>query len=94
LKVYNKHKYMNHLAKLFFEKPYLAWYVKDTKKISKESMLEHILNFGDWGDYLDAEKTLGIKNVREIFINLKSKTRSNLRTKTINYFDKYFQRYA
>lgn len=79
---------------LFFEKPYLAWYVKDVEKISKESMLEHILNYGDWVDYLKAEDALGIKITKEIFNDLKSKPRTNLRIKTINYFDKYFQRYA
>ena len=61
---------------------------------SKESMLEHILNYGDWVDYLKAEEALGIKNTKAIFNDLKSKPRTNLRRKTINYFDKYFSRYA
>jgi hypothetical protein len=85
---------MNKLLKLFYEKPYLAWYVKDVKKISKESMLEHILNYGDWKDYHEAEQALGIKNTKKIFNDLKDRPRTNLRKKTINYFDKYFQRYA
>jgi len=80
--------------KLFLNKPYLAWYVKDIKKFSKESILEHILNYGNWEDNLGVEKALGIKKTREIFNDLKSKKRPNLRKKTINYFEKYFQRYA
>ena len=85
---------MNKLLGLFYEKPYLAWYIKDVKNISKESMLEHIFNYGDWKDYLDAEESLGIKTTKEIFDDLKSRARTNLRKKTINYFEKYFQRYA
>lgn len=85
---------MNKLQKIFEKKPYLAWYVRDVKKISKESMLEQILNCGDWTDYLDAEAALGINKMREIFDRLKSHPRTNLREKTINYFDRYFQRYA
>jgi len=85
---------MNKLLGLFYEKPYLAWYVRDVKNISKESMLEHIFNYGNWEDYLDAEESLGIKNTKEIFDDLKSRKRTNLRKKTINYFNKYFQKYA
>jgi len=85
---------MNKLLGVFQEKPYLAWYIKDVKNISKESMLEHIFNYGNWEDYLDAEKSLGINHTKEIFDDLKSRKRTNLRKKTINYFDKYFQKYA
>jgi hypothetical protein len=37
---------MNKLQKILQKKPYLAWYVKDTSKLSEESMFEHILNYG------------------------------------------------
>lgn len=85
---------MDTLLKLFYKKPYLTWYIKDVKQVSRNSLLEHILNYGDWEDYLSAEKVLGIKNTKEIFNDLKNKPRSNLRKKTINYFEKYFTRYA
>ena len=85
---------MDTLLELFYKKPYLAWYIKDVKKLSKNSLLEHILNYGDWNDYLITEKAIGIKNAKAIFDDLKSRKRSNLRKKTINYFEKYFERYA
>ncbi len=85
---------MNKLLGVFHEKRYLAWYVRDVKNISKKSLLEHILNFGNWEDYLDAEESLGIKDAKEIFDDLKKGARTNLREKTINYFEKYFQRYV
>ena len=31
-------------------KPYLVWYVKDPDKLSEESVLEHVLNYGNWED--------------------------------------------
>jgi hypothetical protein len=58
---------MDTLLELFYKKPYLAWYIKDVKKVSKNSLLEHILNYGDWDDYLIAEKAIGIKTVKAIF---------------------------
>ncbi len=85
---------MKSLVQLFYDKPYLAWYIKDKKEISPKSMLEHVLNYGDWEDYLRAEEALGIKETKKLFDDLKAKPRSNLRRKTINYFDRYFQRYA
>lgn len=82
------------LQKLIDKKPYLVWYVKDTNNLSSESLVEHILNYGQWEDYLLAEKELGIKNIRNIFLSLKSKKRVNLRPQTINYFENYFKKYA
>ncbi len=57
-------------------------------------MLEHILNYGDWQDYLTFEKKLGIKETKSIFEKLKNKKRTSLRKKTINYFKLYFEKYA
>ena len=85
---------MNKLHTLFEKKPYLAWYISDKEKMSKISIVEHILNYGNWDDYLIAEKALGIKNTQAIFENIKSKKRVNLRPQTINYFDKYYGEYA
>lgn len=85
---------MNSLRRLFEEKPYLAWYVRDKSSLSEESMLEHILNYGNWDDYLAAESALGLKKIRSLYQNLKNKKRVNLRPQTINYFDLYFAKYA
>ena len=74
-------KFWKKLLEIFYRKPYLAWYVKDVKKLSTSSLVEHILNYGDWDDYLIAENALGIKSTMEIFNDLKDKPRSNLRKK-------------
>ena len=44
-------------------KPYLAWYVKDPARLSEESVLEHVLNYGNWDDV-------------QQFIKIKSKGKS------------------
>ncbi len=31
-------------------KPFLAWYVKGPEKLSEQSVLEHVLNYGNWDD--------------------------------------------
>ncbi|MGI6776195.1 MAG: hypothetical protein ACOX5S_02845 [Patescibacteria group bacterium] len=85
---------MKKLAPLFKEKPYLAWDVKDKGGLSEKSILEHILNYGNWDDYLAAEKTFGLKKTKAFYEELKNKKRVNLRPQTINYFDLYFKKYA
>ena len=85
---------VNIIQNLFIKKPYLAWFVKDKKGLSKQSMLEQILNYGNWQDYLEAERDLGVKEAKTIFENLKNRKRTNLRPKTINYFSLYFAKYA
>lgn len=85
---------MDELHDLFIQKPYLAWYVDDKKKLSKTSMLEHILNFGSWDDYLVAERVFGIEGAHEIFNKIKNKKRVNLRPQTVNYFEKYYDKHA
>jgi hypothetical protein len=85
---------MQTLAQLLSEKPYLAWYVKDKSKLSPESAFEHILNNGNWDDYTKAENALGVQQAEELFKRLKAKKRVNLRPQTVNYFNKYFEKYA
>ncbi len=82
------------IRKVFNKKPYLNWYVKDHGELSSESVLESVLNYGDWQDFLDIKKTLGLSKTQKLFKNIKSKKRVNLRPATLNYFDKYFNKYA
>lgn len=85
---------MKAFRKLFEKKPYLAWYVENREKLSEKSMLEHILNYGTWEDYLEAEKALGIKQINLLFKEMVGKRRVNLRPQTINYFRSYLAKYA
>jgi len=79
------------------KRPYLVWYVKDLSKLSEESIVEHVLNYGDWDDVQEMIKILGIKKTAEIF-KKKSKPskigRQNYASKTKHFFTLYFNKYA
>ena len=82
------------LQKIFERKPYLAWYIKDISTLSEKSMFEHILNYGDWEDFLEAEEVLGLSKMKSIFNEIKGGKRVNLKPRTISYFNNYFAKYA
>ncbi len=77
---------MDQLINLFKNKPYLAWDLKNKETLSEESMLEHILNYGNWEDYLLAEKVFGIEKAKTIFTVLKNKNPTSLRSR---FFDSH-----
>lgn len=76
------------------QKPYLVWYVKDFKHLSRESIVEHTLNYGDFNDVKKLISILGIKNVADIFRKQLKQKRTNYNPKIINYFKLYFKKYA
>ncbi|MDD3170572.1 MAG: hypothetical protein WC410_01520 [Candidatus Paceibacterota bacterium] len=73
---------------------YLFWYVKDPEKLSKESIIEHVLNYGDWKDFRELVAILGVDEIAEIFRKQAEKERNNYRPKIKNYFEMYFNEYA
>jgi hypothetical protein len=85
------------MASFIKSRPYLLWYVKDVGKVSKESVVEAVLNYGDWEDVQKLIKILGIKNVARIFRKKSPKSkmgRTNYRPEIVNYFNLYFKKYA
>lgn len=50
------------------ERPYLVWYVKDLASLSEESIVEHVLNYGDWDDVQEMIKILGMGKTASIFM--------------------------
>jgi hypothetical protein len=81
------------LRELVRKKPYLYWYVKDIEHLSKESIVEAILNRGEFDDVLKLIEILGIKEVAEIFYKQISSQRKNYSRKTENYFKLFFGRH-
>lgn len=71
-------------------KPYLAWYVKDPDKLSEESVLEHVLNYGDWDDVQLFIKIKGINATAKLFKKTTEKKRSNYKPIIKDYFLRYF----
>jgi len=76
------------------KRKYFFWYVKDPTKVSDESLVEAVLNMGDWDDVQKLIKLMGIKKVAEIFNRKAFVSRSNYRPEVKNYFKLYFSKYA
>lgn len=85
---------MDDIRKFIKNKPYILWYSKNYDGLSKESILEAMLNYGNWNDYLFIENALGIEEVKNVFNHLKNQKRVSLRPQTVNYFSNYFKAYA
>jgi hypothetical protein len=76
------------------EKPYLFWYIKDTDGLSRESIVEHVLNYGDFDDFKKILEIMGMEKVAEIFRKQSKNARCNYRPEVKNYFTLYFNKYA
>lgn len=79
----------------FIEKrPYLIWYTRDFKHLSRKAALEAVLNYGDFEDVKKAISILGIKEAARIFRKQLRQRKINYSPKIRNYFELYFQKYA
>lgn len=76
------------------KRKYLFWYVKNPEKVSDESLVEAVLNLGDWEDVQKLIKLMGIKKVAGIFKKETSRNRVNYSKRTLNFFNLYFSRHA
>lgn len=76
------------------ERPYLVWHTKNYENLSEESIVESVLNYGDFEDVKKMIVILGIKKSARIFKKQTSQKRSNYRPKIKNYFNLYFKKYA
>ena len=72
------------------KRPYLVWSVKDLNKLSTESIVEHVLNYGNWNDVQEVIKILGVGKASKIFWKQVKKKRCNYRPEIKNYFRFYF----
>ena len=81
------------------ERPYLIWYVskENLGKLNDESIVEHVLNYGNWDDVQKMIEILGMKRVAEIFRRKSASDkfgRQNYRPEIKNYFNLYFNKHA
>lgn len=75
-------------------KPYLAWYVNDPEKLSEESVLEHVLNYGNWEDVQLFIKIKGRDKTAELFKKTITKKRTNYTPAIKSYFYRYFNNHV
>ncbi|MEK7526936.1 MAG: hypothetical protein AAB537_00765 [Patescibacteria group bacterium] len=84
----------------FIEKrPHLVWYVskKNLGKLNEESIVEHVLNYGNWDDVQEMIKILGLPITARIFRERSKPSRmgrQNYRPEITRYFNMYFDKYA
>jgi len=79
---------------IIINKPYLAWYVKEPTKLSEASVLEHILNYGNWDDVQAFISIKGLSQTKELFELEGKKPRSNYLPEVKYYFTHYFAKHA
>ena len=82
------------LQDIIKQKPYLAWYVKDPAKLSDKSVLEHVLNYGNWDDVQKYISIKGLKETAQTFMATLQQKRSNYFPEIQHYFTHYFTRHA
>ena len=81
--------------KTFIKKrPHLVWHVKDLDNLSQESVVENVLNYGDFDDIKKMFKIIGLKNTANIFKQQIKQLRNNYDPKIAHYFKLYFQKHA
>lgn len=88
---------MDVIHKFIVKRPYLVWYVKDLSKLDEASIVEHVLNYGDWDDVQEMIKILGMQKTAEIFRKKSAGDkfgRQNYRPEIKHYFNLYFNKHA
>jgi len=76
------------------KRPYLIWYTKNFDNLSVDSIVEAVLNYGNWDDFEKMVKILGMKKTASVFRKKSKQKRCNYRPEIKNYFQLYFQKYA
>ncbi len=67
---------------------HLMWY-SDTDNLSLDSIVEHVLMYGDYEDFMELEKIVGNRSIRSVFCKQINAKRVNYRPQTLNYFKHY-----
>lgn len=89
--------FMDAIHQFIKKRPFLVWYVKDLDRLDEASIVEHVLNYGDWDDVQEMIGILGMQKTAAIFRE-KSKGdkfgRQNYRPISRHYFTLYFNKHA
>jgi len=76
------------------KRKYLFWSTKNYNGLSKEAVIETILNYGNMNDVRELISFLGMQEVAKIFHEQTNRPRINYRPEVKNYFNLYFRKYA
>lgn len=72
----------------------LWWWVPDVTKLDDKSILEGVMNYGRWQDFLDLKKSWGLKKINELYQGMIEPPRCNLRPQTRILYGKYLVKHA
>jgi hypothetical protein len=81
---------MTEIQEFIKNRPHLIWYSKDYEHLADESIVEHVLNYGDWEDFKEMIRIMGMERAAEIFRREAFKKRTNYHKEVARYFQKYF----
>ena len=76
------------------KRKYLFWSTKNYDDLSREAIVETILNYGNMNDLRELISLLGMQEVAKIFHIQTNRSRINYRPEVKNYFELYFRKYA
>lgn len=76
------------------KRKYLFWSTKNYDGLSKEAVVEGILNYGDMNDVRELISLLGMQVVAKIFYKQTHRMRINYDPKIVNYFSLFFEKYV
>ena len=75
-------------------KKQLFWSTRSYNTISREAIVETVLNYGDFTDVQELLSIMGTKEVSDIFFKQINQPRVNYSPKVANYFSLFFKHYA
>lgn len=87
-------EHMADINEFIKKRPYLIWHTKNHENLTPDSVVEAVLNYGNWDDVQEMIKIIGVEKTAKIFKLHSLQKRSNYREKTKQYFSLYFKKYA
>jgi len=84
------------ISNFIYNNPTLFWYIPKDKKteISKDLLLESVLNYGTLQDCIKVIRLLGYKESYQILQNAKGRKKGNYYPEIYNFFSLYLKKYA
>ncbi len=74
---------------LLLENKEIFWDVKNLSKLDEYAIQERFIKYWNWENITDMIEIFWLQKVRENYIYLKNKKRSNFSKKTIHFFNLY-----
>ncbi|MEK7615814.1 MAG: hypothetical protein AAB420_01230 [Patescibacteria group bacterium] len=74
--------------------PGLIWYSRNYDGFEESTVVEAVLNYGDWDEFKALKESLSVERVAEIFRENAFRERTNYRDDVRQYFTLYFDKHA